>query len=291
MNMEFIKTNAASIADMTHKQIDAFVEEAGIERPTGWSDMTIHAKRAEVSEVLGKVEADDDAAVIEEIDDLDAEIAALTGEEVAPVAEAEPEVEVSDDDIEMELAKQELYAAQESEVDVVDESDLPEPDAVEAKTGEETETEAKTTVAEASEPEKATAKEGKAPRAPKVDGPLSDKVRTLLGEKADAVPDIAALDKLAVKVQDKALNLAQSFVTGKAPSRYTQIALKLMGQRTTVTVKDIHDAYLGEGLGESTARAQSQQMMMLFPALGLANRAGKELTLRRDHPITQAIAA
>lgn len=76
------------------------------------------------------------------------------------------------------------------------------------------------------------------------------------------------------KVREKAMGLIETVISGKKPSVYTQIAAKLLIEASTkgenLTVAQIKAAYVAAGYKAGTVNAQAGQMMVLFPAMGMA---------------------
>jgi hypothetical protein len=94
-----------------------------------------------------------------------------------------------------------------------------------------------------------------------------------------------------VKVADKFQNMFLSMASGALPSRYTVTAFKALNVGGSVTSADICAAFKSEGLGEGTARSQSGQIMVLFPALGIADRDGKSLKLKPSSNVAKYLTA
>jgi hypothetical protein len=135
-------------------------------------------------------------------------------------------------------------------------------------------------------------------------GPAKPRAETdlslLPGELFVLEGDVTAMDQAAldaakattiaakpaqVKVAEKFDNLLVALNAGRKPSRYTEIALDLLIANTAITSSDLVAAYRSSGLGDGTARSQSGQMMALFPALGIAVRTAKSITLNAESNI------
>ena len=99
------------------------------------------------------------------------------------------------------------------------------------------------------------------------------------------VADIYKLDTLAKKVREKVVNLIECQVEGRAPSVYTTIALKLLEEKGAFTVSDLRNKYIERPYSPGTASAQASQMMIMLPAMGIAQREGKTLHLDPDSTI------
>ena len=119
-----------------------------------------------------------------------------------------------------------------------------------------------------------------------------DTLKEILGSSVDVV--LTNVDGMAKKVGEKAVNALQAAAGTKKPSRYTVIALQAFLKAKEITSKGLYQAMIDAKCAESTARAQSQQMMALFPGIDLAKRSGSQLTLNEDFanlPAFEALAA
>lgn len=94
-----------------------------------------------------------------------------------------------------------------------------------------------------------------------------------------------------VKVAEKFDNLFQAIELGNKPSRYVVTGYTLLKANGTMTSADLIGAMKAEGLGDGTARSQTGQVLALFAAVGIANRAGQVLTLRADSTIAKKLDA
>lgn len=119
-------------------------------------------------------------------------------------------------------------------------------------------------------------------RLERVDGNTAERIMALLDTTeqklhADIIKNAAAL---AIKPADKAVNLF-GWLKGKCDlSVYTHMALKhMIAQGGDATSKSLAAYYEARPLGKSTALAQTNQIMSLFPALGIAQRNGSALKI------------
>jgi hypothetical protein len=70
---------------------------------------------------------------------------------------------------------------------------------------------------------------------------------------------------------------------------YTRIALDHLIENGSMTSKDLVEKYRAVPYKEGTCRAQSNQIMQLFPALGIAERPDRgTLKLHRGSPLYQS---
>lgn len=99
---------------------------------------------------------------------------------------------------------------------------------------------------------------------------------------------LATVDKLAKKVQEKAVNLLKHRATPANVQVYTRMGLTQLIAQGNVTSKQLVDTLLSK-YKPGTARSQANQLMQLFPALGVAKRVAKgELELVASSPIVEA---
>lgn len=82
------------------------------------------------------------------------------------------------------------------------------------------------------------------------------------------------IDKLAKKVGEKAANLVRNRCNPARIQGYTRDGLNLLIDKGEVTSKDLFAGFMGK-YKEGTARSQANQLMSLFPALGIAERIGR----------------
>lgn len=83
---------------------------------------------------------------------------------------------------------------------------------------------------------------------------------------------------LAKKVREKVNNIAHSLTTGAKLSNYTVMGLKMLFEAGSVTSKELLEA-MRERYSEGTARAQSNQIMNVLPAMKIAIKDGSTLKL------------
>lgn len=83
---------------------------------------------------------------------------------------------------------------------------------------------------------------------------------------------------LAKKVREKVNNIAHNLTTGAKLSNYTVIGLKALFDQGTVTSKELLET-MRERYSEGTARAQSNQIMNVLPAMKIAIKEGSTLKL------------
>jgi len=222
---------------------------------------------------------------------VDAELAELLGSDVEIIEESEPEVaaeelveaaaeediEAAVNEVEMNEAKQEAYQNQPAEK-------------------KKTEKEAKQAK---SKPKKASK-----PKAPSVTGmATSEAVKTILGtdwEKnlvLDAAnpesPDVilSRLDSLAKKQSMKAVNVFKWIQRGNNLEGYVSKALDLLIKNGSMSSENLREHYLAHPYSQGTANSQSNQIMSLFPALSIAQRDGKTLTLNENSTIVATYKA
>lgn len=176
----------------------------------------------------------------------------------------EPEVlDAADESIlEMEIAKEEVYAAAETGPEVVDEP-------VAAVTA-------------------AKPKASKAPKAPSVVRDLSalpDAVFTLTVDTPPNKAAVIAARPGAKKVAEKFDNVFVSLAANRAPNVYTVKAFNALVEKSTMTTGDFVAAFKADGYTEGTARSQAGQIMALFDVLGIAKRKGNSLTLNEESAV------
>lgn len=97
------------------------------------------------------------------------------------------------------------------------------------------------------------------------------------------------------KIAEKFDNLFQSIAAGKAPSVYVRSCFAVLDEKKTVTSSDLVAALRASEVGvgkskgstynEGTARSQAGQIMVLFNAVGIADRDKQTLTLNDDSKI------
>lgn len=95
-----------------------------------------------------------------------------------------------------------------------------------------------------------------------------------------------AVDGLAKKIGEKAVNLVRQRHNPAGVQVYTRIALDTLIENGSITSKDLVEAYRANKYKDGTCRAQSNQIMGLFPALGIADRPDRgTLKLSKDSAI------
>jgi len=94
------------------------------------------------------------------------------------------------------------------------------------------------------------------------------------------------LDGLAKKVAEKGVNLLRYRSEPEKVQVYTSMGLNALIEQGEATSKSLTDLF-GRKYKPGTARAQSNQLMSLFPALGIAERSGSTLKLSKDSMIVR----
>ena len=150
-------------------------------------------------------------------------------------------------------------------------------------------------------------KEAKLPTAPRakssrgsgISGMLPSEAATVIWGPSvaeDGLPlsseptELTALDGLAKKVKEKAVNAMECAKKGTAPSVYTQRALAILKEKGSMTAAELKADYLARPYSEGTASAQTSQMMIVLPALKIATRAGNTLTLNPESTLFPLLA-
>lgn len=104
-------------------------------------------------------------------------------------------------------------------------------------------------------------------------------------DKATHDATCAAIDRLAKKVGEKAVNLLRHRASPDNVQVYTRIGLDQIISQGKVTSKQLVDGFASK-YRPGTCRAQSNQLMSLFPALGIATREDRStLSLNKDSVI------
>lgn len=235
------------------------------------------------------------SSAVEEIDDLEAELAAMTLE-MRSSAPAELEVTLDAEavvlDTEEALVEDDIVSDADSELADLDAA-LADLDATDDSPATDTE-----------EPKKAPKPKARAcgatnpfdaliARLGGVDAVSSNVVLTLAdAEKSpevlrDEFKDI--VNDMAKKVGEKAVNLLAHLQGNAVLSVYTVIALEMLLKNGTLTSKELFDRYMKRPYSEGTSRSQSGQLMQLLPALKIANRVGKSLELNEDSVLAAAL--
>ena len=241
---------------------------------------------------------DADIAAIEALLDGDAEVTLDSPEPDAPVVEDDNVVamEAADDQTLIDEAIAEIEASE--AVVVVSDEELSDDiaddiAALDAREGAYADQESEVDIAEAGPSEaksegKAEAKADKPKRSVKL--PFEDAVKAIhaaeplcLDSEAGALDD-AGIQTLIdgvkqVKVQEKLVNLLHGVLADAKMSVYTTIALDLLKKAyhsgEALTSAQIRKAYEEKGYKSGTVNAQQGQMMVLFSALGMADRVDR----------------
>lgn len=132
----------------------------------------------------------------------------------------------------------------------------------------------------------AATKEPKAPKEAKPAKPQREAARDALGAEAyDAILAVIADPKVAKKVVDKAENLLDFAAGRRALSTYTRVTLDALVKSGATTSTELVKLLESRDYSPGTARAQAQQMMALFPLVGVAGREKSALTLNETSPV------
>lgn len=245
--------------------------------------------------------SNNDNAVTAVTDDmLDEELNALIGdatdidasETVASIETIEGETEASNEEIDLE----EIEAAAVAE------------ETKKAAYAEQTTEEEPSNITPISAATPASSKTSRAPRASRAAGAKSSAVlASLMGEEAllkaamlvetdeesvELVDQLnTAIDSLAKKAGDKAVNLLRHVAEPRKLQNYTRLGMELLSKNRQVTSADLVKHLQGQGYTAGTARSQSSQLMSLLPALKVADRSGKALVAREDSTLLKSFAA
>lgn len=101
---------------------------------------------------------------------------------------------------------------------------------------------------------------------------------------------VEAYEKCPVKAKDKVLNLIQWAVKGNELSVYTQLCIENLIKNNTSTSEMFRLHMMSNPsrpYPAATAGSQAGQLMAVLPALNIADRIGKNLTLKADSPIVK----
>ncbi|MEI9600049.1 hypothetical protein V5030_12615 [Moellerella wisconsensis] len=101
---------------------------------------------------------------------------------------------------------------------------------------------------------------------------------------------LTSVDSCPVKAKDKALNLAQWALRGSELSIYTKLGLECIvknGSATSESFRIYMMSNPSKPYPTGTAGTQAGQLMAVFPALGIATREGRELTLNKESPLVK----
>lgn len=107
-------------------------------------------------------------------------------------------------------------------------------------------------------------------------------------------PDRAKAEVLAhrptqTKVVEKWENLFIALAAGAKPSKFVVTGFTLLKAKGTMTSSELVAAMKAEGLRDGTARAQTGQIMALFPLVAIGTRTGQTVTLRQDSVIAEKL--
>jgi hypothetical protein len=95
---------------------------------------------------------------------------------------------------------------------------------------------------------------------------------------------VDALEGLPKKVKDKGYNFLVAAAGSGHLSGYTRIAIDELYAAGTVSATKLVELYRARGYSLATSRAQAQQMISLLSWVGITDRAGKQLNLRKKPP-------
>lgn len=107
--------------------------------------------------------------------------------------------------------------------------------------------------------------------------------------QAQADQTLAKIDGLAKKVGEKAVNAILAVAGHAQLSCYTRIAVDMLNEAGTLSLADLKARYLKRPYTPGTSSAQSSQMMMVLPALGIARREGGTLIKNPDSVLLQML--
>lgn len=102
---------------------------------------------------------------------------------------------------------------------------------------------------------------------------------------------MTTINGLAKKVGDKAVNLLRHNENPAKLQKYTVIGLNTLIAGGDATSRTFTDALMAAGYTIGTARSQANQLMSLLPALKVAEKNGRQLTLREDSVIREKFQA
>lgn len=245
---------------------------------------------ADLDDIIASTDIVEDTGP-EEIIEEPSEVFQSFAEAVGAVEEIAPTDEMVGDalrELEIQEAKAEAYAEQESAPGEDLNTELPEPEVV-ATTAE--------VVAKEEKPKrKRESSEGKKKSEIITSHLGAESAGFFVLEMDDAELDANALrerekatlemiDALPKKVGEKATNLFGFLKTGEHLSIYTKIALNLLLEKGTFTSEALRDKMLAEGYTQGTSSSQAQQMMQLLPALKIGVRVKNIMTKNPDSTI------
>ncbi|PHM52322.1 hypothetical protein [Xenorhabdus hominickii] len=101
---------------------------------------------------------------------------------------------------------------------------------------------------------------------------------------------IEAIAKCPLKAQDKALNIAQWALRSNELSVYTQLGIECLIKNGTATSESFRLYMMSNPSNPyptGTAGTQAGQLMAVFPAMGMATRDGRTVTLSPESPLVK----
>jgi hypothetical protein len=226
------------------------------------------AKTAEKTEAPIDAVADDDA----DLDDLEA---LLNGDEELSIDEPEADdAEIEEIEAEAE-SSEEVYEPSEDEIAAAAAgAELEEERSKIYESAPAEEAEIETTEADAKKiaSTEKKAKKAKGPSKPKFDASIVPTIEMTTDHETPKV------EGLAKKVAEKVNNIGHHLTTGAKLSNYTVIGLKMLFEAGSVSSKDLLEK-MRENYSDGTARAQSNQIMNVLPAMKIAIKEGSTLKL------------
>lgn len=256
------------------------IDMKGIQQTSGATANNIQA----VADMLDDLELDSlesgDTDEIEVIEDLvETAPAAEVIADPTPISDDELEASVDIEELEVALDRDENYSAQESEVQTAENA-------------------SETIAAAKAKPQKRTASASSTPRAPATPRTPRDLASleaqhfVLEGDASAMSQEDLDKNKAAVlaavpaqkKIAEKFENLFIAVAMSKQPSVYVKQAFKLLDEKKTVTSADIVGMFKGS-YSQGTAQSQAGQIMTLFAAVKIADRAKNTLTLNANSVI------
>lgn len=108
-----------------------------------------------------------------------------------------------------------------------------------------------------------------------------------LAEKQRAF--VEGVDKLAIKLREKVINIMVAATKETGLSVYSKIALNLLRTKGSVSSKELCEAMIEAKYSVGTSRSQSQQMMQVLPYCGVATNTKGNLSLNADSVLFVAL--
>ncbi|QIG75703.1 hypothetical protein EVC20_132 [Rhizobium phage RHph_Y2_17_1] len=262
------------------------------------NDLNELAKETEMTKLLASTStatlAGSTVADLENLLD-DLELDGLAGDEISDEIEEVVETSAADgdgatvteedlenvsvDDLEMSLDREEGYAEQTSDTDVAEKP-------------------AETAAAARSQPATTprAPRAASTPRTPRDMASLDAKVFVLEGDATSMSDEDLAANKTAVmgalpsqkKIAEKFENLFAALNAGKQPSVYVVQAFKLLDEKKTLSGTDI-TAMFKASYKQGTAQSQSGQVMTLFEATKIATRTKNTLVLNENSTVAKRL--